>query len=200
MHEDFPNRYDFTEIEAKCIQKWKDEKTYKFELSKKDNHNNIFSIDTPPPFTSGYLHMGHILGSSWVDFMARFRRLQRKKVYFLEGFDCHGLPTELKVQNDKHISKDDRDFFLQECINSTEQFIEKMKHQFDAIGYSTDWNYTYRTMDNFYKRLVQISLLRFYKAGWLYRGKYLYIGVRAVKLRWLNKKWVILIKKAKFGK
>ena len=170
--QDFPKRYNFKEIEAQCIQKWRDEKTYKFELTPEDTHDNIFSIDTPPPFTSGNLHMGHILNHAWIDFMARFRRLDGKKVYLPQGFDCHGLPTELKVQNNAGIDKNDRDLFLKTCHEWTEGFINDMKKQFDAIGYSTDWDYTYKTMDDSYVSLVQQSLLKFQEEGWLFRDKH----------------------------
>ena len=54
-----PKRYKFSEIESKWIQYWKENNIYKFDVNVKDKE--IFSIDTPPPFTSGTLHMGHIL-------------------------------------------------------------------------------------------------------------------------------------------
>ncbi|MHA1647100.1 MAG: valine--tRNA ligase [Promethearchaeota archaeon] len=169
----FATRYDFTDIEKRCITKWEEEQTYRFELTPQDTHDNIFSIDTPPDFTSGNLHMGHILNHSWIDFMARFRRFQGKKVYFPQGFDCHGLPTELKVQNLAGIRpSENRDLFLKTCHEYTERFIINMTKQFKSLGYSTDWNYTYKTMNEKYIKLVQQSLLTFYKQGLLYRGKH----------------------------
>ena len=90
----FPKRYKFSEIEKKWIENWKKEETYVFKESKE---GQILSIDTPPPFTSGDLHMGHILNHSWIDFVARFRRMRGINVYFPQGYDCHGLPTELAV-------------------------------------------------------------------------------------------------------
>ncbi len=175
MTKKLPKRYKFQEIEKKFIQKWKDEGTYNFTLNEEDKHEDIFSIDTPPPFTSGDLHMGHILNHAWIDFMARFRRRQGKNVYFPQGFDCHGLPTELKVQAKlEEDGKDtkDRELFVKTCYEWTEQYISNMMKQFDQLGYSTDWNYSYRTMEDTYIRLVQLSLLEFYKKGWLYRAKH----------------------------
>ena len=169
----FSKRFQFGPIEAKWKARWKQEKTYQFSLSPTDTHEDIFSIDSPPDFTSGNLHMGHILNHSWIDFMARFQRAQGKKVYFPQGFDCHGLPTELKVQKMTGLDpKADREEFLNQCYQFTEKFIENMTQQFTDIGYSTDWDYTYRTMDPEYIRLVQLSLLQFYEKGLLYRAKH----------------------------
>lgn len=117
--------------------------------------------------------MGHILNHSWIDFMARFRRSQGDAVYFPQGFDCHGLPTELKVQAMTGLNpKQDREAFLAACRRITEEFIANMTAQFDSIGYSTDWNFSYKTMDSNYTKLVQESLLQFYRKGLLYRANY----------------------------
>ncbi len=165
----FPKRYNFSEIEKKWIEYWKKENIYEFDLNKE---GQIFTIDTPPDFTSGDLHMGHILNHSWIDFVARFRRMQGINVYFPQGYDCHGLPTELAVAEEFKIDKYDRENFLKKCIEWTEHCIKRMTRQFDELGYSTDWNYVYRTMDNMYKKQVQESLLDYYEKGWLYRAKH----------------------------
>ncbi|MFX0133102.1 MAG: valine--tRNA ligase [Candidatus Hodarchaeota archaeon] len=164
-----PKNFNFSEIEAKWIKKWKENKIYKFDITL---DKPIYSIDTPPPFTSGTLHMGHILGHTWIDIPARFKRMTGHNVYFPQGFDCHGLPTELKVEQEYKVDKDDRELFLKKCIEWTEEAISQMMGQFDAIGYSADWEETYKTMDESYLRLVQSSLLYFYEKGWLYRKKF----------------------------
>jgi valyl-tRNA synthetase len=165
----FPKRYNFSKIENKWIEYWKKERIFAFDLHKQ---GKIFSIDTPPPFTSGDLHMGHILNHSWIDFVARLQRMRGKNIYFPQGYDCHGLPTELAVSETYNINKEERELFLEKCIEWTESCIEQMTRQFDKLGYSTDWDYTYRTMDNLYKKMVQESLLYFYERGWLYREKF----------------------------
>jgi len=163
-----PKRYNFKEIEQKWIQYWKEKNIYKFDINAKDKE--IYSIDTPPPFTSGTLHMGHILNHTWIDLVARFKRMSGYNVYFPQGYDCHGLPTELKVEKEFKVSKDDREEFLKRCIKWTNEAIKKMTSQFDKIGYSTDWQFTYRTMDERYLRMVQKTLLFFYERGWLFLG------------------------------
>ncbi|MFX1405645.1 MAG: valine--tRNA ligase [Promethearchaeota archaeon] len=165
----YPKRFKFNEVQQKWIKFWREEKLYEFDFTQK---GKIFSIDTPPPFVSGTLHMGHILNHSWIDFVARYHKLRGDFVYFPQGFDCHGLPVELAVEKNYGVSKDNRDAFLAKCIEWVKNNIDNMTEQLDELGYSTDWNYTYRTMNDDYKRKVQYSLLEFYEKGLLYRDKF----------------------------
>ncbi|MFX0008392.1 MAG: valine--tRNA ligase [Candidatus Hermodarchaeota archaeon] len=165
----YPKRYNFKTVQEKWIKYWDENKIYKFDKDRKDE---MFTIDTPPPFVSGVLHIGQYLNYAWIDFVARYRRMKGQNVYFPQGWDCHGLPVELAVAKNYGISKDDRDNFLDKCREWVENNIGNMTKQLDDLGYSTDWEYTYRTMNDDYKRKVQISLLEFYEKGMLYRDKF----------------------------
>ncbi|MFX0033793.1 MAG: valine--tRNA ligase [Candidatus Hodarchaeota archaeon] len=165
----YPKRFKFREIQKKWIGYWKENKIYKFDKEKKAV---LFTIDTPPPFVSGVLHIGQYLNYAWIDFVARYRRMKGDHVYFPQGWDSHGLPVELAVQKSYGISKDNRELFLEKCREWVEKNIKKMTIQLDELGYSTDWDYTYRTMNDSYLKKVQVSLLDFYERGLLYREKF----------------------------
>jgi len=165
----YPKRYNFKAVQEKWIKYWDKNKIYAFDKTRSDE---IFTIDTPPPFVSGVLHIGQYLNYAWIDFVARYRRMRGQNVYFPQGWDCHGLPVELAVIKNYGISKDDREYFLEKCREWVENNIKSMTKQLDDLGYSTDWEYTYRTMNDDYKRKVQISLLEFYEKGMLYRDKF----------------------------
>ncbi|MFH1786880.1 MAG: valine--tRNA ligase [archaeon] len=162
-------RYDHLELQKKWTDLWKKEKIFAFDRKSK---KPVYSFDTPPPFTSGTLHMGHSLNHSWIDFVARYKRLTGHNVLLPQGFDCHGLPTELRVETEYKIPKENRDEFRKKCIEWTEKCITGMKRQFDEMGYSADWDYEYRTMDADYKARVQSSLLEFFRKGMIYRKEH----------------------------
>ncbi|MEM2918116.1 MAG: valine--tRNA ligase [Candidatus Altiarchaeota archaeon] len=161
--------YNAKEVEKKWQNIWKEKRVYSFDIN---SIEPVYSIDTPPPFTSGTLHLGHIYNHVWIDIVARYKRMQGFNVYLPQGFDCHGLPTELKVENELKVNKKNRKEFLRKCEEWTNEAITKMKNQFDAIGYSTDWEFSYRTMDPEYKAFVQRTLIEFFKRGLLYREKH----------------------------
>ncbi|MEM3422196.1 MAG: valine--tRNA ligase [Candidatus Bilamarchaeaceae archaeon] len=156
------------EIEKKWQERWKEEGTYKFDEN--DSVKPIYSIDTPPPFTSGELHMGHVLSYSYFDFAARYKRMRGFNVYYPQGWDTQGFPTEVKVE--KKYGKLPPVEFRQKCVEWTKEFIARMKQQMNELGFSADWRYEYRTMDPAYHKKVQLSLIQMYNDKLIYRSKY----------------------------
>ncbi|MFN3527917.1 MAG: valine--tRNA ligase, partial [Candidatus Altarchaeaceae archaeon] len=168
-----PEKYNFLEIERKWQKEWiegKYKEIYKFDEN--DNNKISYVIDTPPPFTSGKLHMGHVLNFIWIDIIARYKRMKNFNVLCPQGWDTQGLPTELKVEQRYKIKKDEREKFRNLCIEWTKEFIANMKSQMTMIGYIPDWSREYKTMDPEYWKLVQKSLIDFYKKGMIYRKEH----------------------------
>ncbi len=160
-------RYDRS-IEERWQKKWDEEKTFDFDET--DNTKPVYSIDTPPPFTSGELHMGHVLSYSFIDFVARYKRMRGFNVYYPQGWDTQGFPTEVKVE--KKFGRLPPSEFRAKCIEWTREFIARMKTQMQQMGFSPDWRYEYRTMEPDYHRKVQLSLTRMYAKKQVYLGKY----------------------------
>ncbi len=153
--------------EKKWQKAWEENGTYRFDESKK---GEIYSLDTPPPFTSGEFHMGHVLSYTYFDFVARYKRMNGHNVYYPQGWDCQGFPTEVKVE--KKFGRLPREEFRKKCVEWTGIYIEKMREQMKAIGLSPDWRYEYRTMDPSYHKKVQHSLLKMYEKGLVYRSEH----------------------------
>ncbi len=156
------------EIEQKWQRVWAREGTYCFD--EHDSVKPVFSIDTPPPFTSGELHMGHVLSYSYFDFAARYKRMRGFNVYYPQGWDTQGFPTEVKVE--KKYGRLPPPEFRRKCEEWTREFIARMKQQMNELGFSADWRYEYRTMDPDYHRKVQLSLIRMYRDKLIYRSRY----------------------------
>ena len=171
----WPKRYNPSEIEIKWQKYWEKpeiyEKAYKFNSS--DSKQPQLYLDTPPPYTSGDLHMGHAYWNILNDILARYYRMQGYNVLFPQGWDCQGLPTELKVQNIWKISRNDKTLFKKKCKEWTELMITNMKTGMKRLGYRPDWEqFEYRTMDNAYSKKVQLSLLDFYNKGLIYQSEF----------------------------
>jgi len=161
------DRYDKS-IEEKWQKWWAQNGTYAFDEA--DETRPVYSLDTPPPFTSGDLHMGHVLSYSYFDFVARYKRMRGFNVYYPQGWDTQGFPTEVKVE--KKFGRLPPVQFREKCVEWTREFIARMKTQMDQLGFSPDWRYEYRTMDPEYHRKVQFSLLRMFDDKLVYRSEY----------------------------
>ncbi|NCN68358.1 MAG: valine--tRNA ligase [Candidatus Altiarchaeum hamiconexum] len=168
-----PKDYNFLEIEKKWHNEWLSGKYSEiFKFNEGDNDSEVYVIDTPPPFTSGKLHMGHVLNFIWIDIIARFKRMKNFNVLCPQGWDTQGLPTELKVEQKYKIKKNEREKFRNLCIEWTKEFIANMKSQMTMIGYIPDWSREYKTMDPNYWKAVQYSLIKFYEKGMIYKDKH----------------------------
>ncbi|MCX6767270.1 MAG: valine--tRNA ligase [Candidatus Micrarchaeota archaeon] len=165
------DKLDSKAIEAKLVAKWRELGLHEFD-AKGMQAKPVYSIDSPPPFTSGALHMGHMLSYSYFDFAARYKRMRGFNVYYPQGWDCQGFPTEVKVEKKYGWGKLSRKEFKKKCVEFTEQNIVAMKSQMDRMGFSPDWRHEYRTMDADYHRRVQHSLLDMFEKGEVYHAKH----------------------------
>ena len=165
-----PKDYKFTEIEKKWQSKWEEMQLYHYDWN--DKTREPFSIDTPPPYPSGELHMGNVLNWTYFDIVARFKRMQGYNVLFPQGWDCHGLGIEIQVEKANNIRKHDLppDQFRNMCMALVEKYISMMKEGILKLGSSIDWTTEYRTMDPSYWRCTQLSFIELYKKGFMYQG------------------------------
>lgn len=159
------------EMEKEVQKKWENNKIYKFM---NDEKRPPYIIDTPPPYPTGRMHLGHGLNWTYMDIIARFKRMNGYDVLFPQGWDCHGLPTEVKVEEINNITKSDidRHEFRRLCVELTEENIEKMRNQVKSLGISIDWDREYITMTPEYVKKSQTAFVRMYKDGLIYRGKH----------------------------
>jgi len=158
------------EIEEKWQRKWEEMGVYRFDWN--DTTRPTFSIDTPPPYPSGDFHMGNVLNWTYFDILARYKRMQGYNVYFPQGWDCHGLPTEVEAEKRYGVKKTEipPEKFREMCMKLVEKYIEIMKKAIKRLGCSIDWTTEYRTMDPDYWRRVQLSFIILYRKGFIYRG------------------------------
>ncbi|HID17117.1 TPA: valine--tRNA ligase, partial [Candidatus Bathyarchaeota archaeon] len=96
MKEELPKRYAPEDHEPKWQKFWEERGIHRFDP--KDKLRPTYTIDTPPPYPSGEFHMGNALNWCYLDFVARYKRMKGYNVHFPQGWDCHGLPTEVRAE------------------------------------------------------------------------------------------------------
>ncbi len=167
-----PRRMDFLQMEEKWQRHWEEEGIHRYDWD--DDTRPVYSIDTPPPYPSGDFHMGNFLNWTYFDVRARYKRMRGYNVLFPQGWDCHGLPTEVRVEKAKGIRKSDvpPDVFRRMCEEWIEQYIGVMKTAVIRMGCSVDWTTEYRTMEPEYMRKIQLSFLLLYEKDMIYKGEH----------------------------
>ncbi len=161
--------YNQKSIEEKWQKKWFDDKLYHFDF---DSDKKVFSIDVPPRYASGPLHAGHAVHYTHIDFAARYKRMQGFNVFFPLCFDVNGIPIEERVERARGITRKDidRHEFNKLCSEFAEKNIKMMTEQFQLLGESMDPSIYYQTDAKYYRRITQISFIKMFKKGLIYKG------------------------------
>ena len=154
---------------------WKEHDLYgKLSAQAEANGAERFVLHDGPPYANGDLHIGHALNKLLKDFINRKQVLKGKQVHFVPGWDCHGLPIELKVlQNMK--SKEREGLSPIELRTRAAQFaketVEKQSKSFQRYGVFGDFENPYLTMQpNFEAAQIEVFGAMFEK-GYIYRGR-----------------------------
>ncbi len=169
----FPMKANLKIKEKKILKKWKKIKIYDLIKIYK-NKNKIFNIHDGPPYANGKLHLGHALNKIIKDIILKYKLLMNYNINYVPGWDCHGLPIELKIQknNDKKISCNKKiKQFKKKCYLYVKKQINIQKKEFIRLGIIADWNNYYKTMDyNIISNTIKI-LRKFLKFKYLKRKK-----------------------------
>ncbi len=164
-----PRRYDPRMEEPRLQSWWEEQGIYHFP---RHGTGTVYAIDTPPATVSGHLHLGHAYSYTQTDFVARFWRMNGRRVFYPMGYDDNGLPTGRYVERETGSSVSDigREAFAQLCLELGRQAGLEYEALWKRLGLSVDWRYTYRTISEPAVRIAQLSFIRLYEKGLVYRS------------------------------
>ncbi len=149
------DHYPFSEVEKKWQTRWKEEKSFDTPIEGKGDKFYCLEMF---PYPSGKLHMGHLRNYSIGDVMARFYRMKGCRVLHPMGYDAFGLPAENAAMKNKVPP-----------AYWTNNNIEEMRHQQQALGLSYDWDREVATCHENYYKWGQWLFLKFWGKGLVYR-------------------------------
>lgn len=146
-----------------------------------------FVLHDGPPYANGDLHMGHAVNKIIKDITNRHQVLLGHKVHYVPGWDCHGLPIELKALQQTKTTKKSAPSNIetqkQETTPSSAveirqvarkfalETIERQKAQFESWGVMADWDkQCYRTLDNGYVKSQLELFYEMYEKGLIFRA------------------------------
>jgi isoleucyl-tRNA synthetase len=167
----FDMRANATKREPEIQKLWEDNKVYS-RLSQQ-NPGEPFILHDGPPYANGSLHIGHALNKILKDIINRYQILRGRKVNYIPGWDCHGLPIELKVlQNMKQAER--QSLTPIELRKKAKEFalvtVEQQKASFIRYGVWGNWENPYLTLTPEYEA-AQIGVFgEMFLKGCIYRG------------------------------
>lgn len=167
----FEMRANAVKREPELQQFWADEHIY--DQLAENNPGDLFILHDGPPYANGQLHIGHALNKILKDFINRYQMLCGKKVRYVPGWDCHGLPIELQVL--KNMKSDDRLNLTpielrRKAAAFAQQTVEQQRASFKTYGVWGDWEHPYLTLKPEYEA-AQIGVFgQMVLKGYIYRG------------------------------
>lgn len=151
-------KYDHQAIEKKWQDFWETNKTFKVEVDK--SKPKYYVLDMFPYISGAGLHVGHVLGYTATDILARYKRQKGFNVLHPMGWDSFGLPAEQHaIRTGTHPAE------------TTEINLINFRKQLKALGFSYDWDREFGTHEPTYYKWTQWIFTKLFEKGLAYEAE-----------------------------
>ncbi len=169
--------HDQVKLEHSILDFWKKEKIYS-EVKLQNKVGKAFYFCDGPPYATGQIHPGTAWNKSIKDAICRYKRANGFSVRAQPGFDTHGLPIEVKVEqtlkisDKRQIEKLGVEAFVEKCKVFATQYIGVISDQFIRCGVWMDFESPYITYKDSYIESSWKTLAAAHQKGLLHEGVY----------------------------
>jgi isoleucyl-tRNA synthetase len=153
------------------LQRWAALGLYE-QLRKAGRGRPAYLLHDGPPYANGPIHLGHALNKGLKDFVVKSRTMAGFDAPYVPGFDCHGLPIEIKVEEQLGRKRLDLPAaeILAACRAYAQKYVDLQTSQFERIGCFGRWQQPYKTMARDYEARTLEAFYGFLEKGFVYRG------------------------------
>jgi isoleucyl-tRNA synthetase len=169
-------RQDLPALELEVLERWRTRDVFAESLRLREGAPQWVFYEGPPT-ANGPPGAHHVLSRAFKDIYPRFQTMRGFRVERKGGWDCHGLPVELAVEQKLGITskaeieeKVGIERFNEECRASVFEFVEEWNRLTERIGFWLDLEHAYRTLDETYIESVWWALSQIYERDLLYEG------------------------------
>jgi isoleucyl-tRNA synthetase len=167
----FPMKANLPQNEPKMLARWDEARIYE-RIREARKGAPTYILHDGPPYTSGPIHMGTALNKCLKDFIVKSKTMAGFDAPYVPGWDCHGLPIEIKVDKElggKKLQMRPLDVRA-ECRKYAQRFLDLQRVQFKRIGVFGRFDRPYATMNPQYESVVLSTFFSFYENGFVYKG------------------------------
>ena len=169
---DFPMKAQLNQREPIILQKWQEIGIYE-EILKARADRPLYILHDGPPYANGKIHLGHALNKILKDFIVKSKSMAGYRAPYIPGWDCHGLPIEIKVDQELGERKETMPTLdiRAKCRTYAEKYLDIQRRDFIRLGVFGGWDTPYTTLDHSYEATVIRYLRSFVNNGNVYRKK-----------------------------
>ncbi len=167
----FPMKANLPVNEPARLRAWQEMDLYG-EIRKSRAGKEKYILHDGPPYANGAIHLGHALNKCIKDFIVKSKTMAGYDAPYVPGWDCHGLPIEIKVDEQLGRKKLEMDALTvrQQCRDYAQTYVDLQRSQFVRMGVLGRWNDPYLTMSNEYEARILETFYAFYEKGFVYKG------------------------------
>ena len=167
----FSMKANLPQNEPKWLEMWDKMGIYaKIRESRKGRP--FYVLHDGPPYANGPIHEGHALNKCLKDFVVKSKTMAGFDSPYVPGWDCHGLPIEIKV--DESLGRKKLEMaplaVRRACRKYAEDYLDLQRKQFKRLGILGRWEQPYSTMDPHYESVIVQTLYEFMDRGAVYKG------------------------------
>jgi isoleucyl-tRNA synthetase len=168
---EFPMKANLPQREPKRLEQWEATRLYE-RIRETHKGEPIYVLHDGPPYANGPIHLGHALNKILKDFIVKVRTMAGFDSPYVPGWDCHGLPIEIKIDDDLGRKKLEMDPMQvrDACRRYAEKYLDLQREQFKRLGVFGRWDDPYSTMSPQYESVVLDTFFSFYEHGLVYKG------------------------------
>ncbi len=168
---DFPMKANLPQNEPKMLERWEQMDIYE-RIRQACKRKEKYILHDGPPYTSGPIHLGTAMNKCLKDFIVKSKTMAGFDAPYVPGWDCHGLPIEIKVDKElggKKLEMHPTDVRA-ECRKYAQKFLDLQRQQFKRIGVFGRFDKPYATMTPQYESVVLSTFFSFYENEFVYKG------------------------------
>ncbi|HEX4019952.1 MAG TPA: isoleucine--tRNA ligase [Acidobacteriaceae bacterium] len=132
----------------------------------------VYLLHDGPPYANGAIHLGHALNKCLKDFVVKSRSMAGYDAPYVPGWDCHGLPIEIKVDEQLGRKKLEMEPIAvrRACREYAQKFLDLQSAQFQRLGVLGQFDHPYSTMSKSYEARIAETFFEFLERGFVYKG------------------------------
>ncbi|WP_025823099.1 isoleucine--tRNA ligase [Shewanella marina] len=168
---EFPMRGNLANREPEMLKRWTQDGLYQ-KIRESRTGRKPFILHDGPPYANGSIHIGHSVNKILKDIIIKSKTISGFDSPYVPGWDCHGLPIELKVEQKvgKPGQKVTAAEFREECRKYAAVQVDGQRDDFIRLGVLADWQNPYLTMDFSTEANIVRSLSKVIESGHLHKG------------------------------
>ena len=170
-HTEFPMKANLPQNEPKRLAAWEESQLYA-QIRAARKGAPIYLLHDGPPYANGPIHLGHAMNKCLKDFVVKSKTMAGFDSPYVPGWDCHGLPIEIKV--DEQLGRKKLEIapieVLRACREYAAKYVNLQRAQFIRLGVFGQFDDPYSTMSKSYEARVLETFYEFLEAGFVYKG------------------------------